>query len=122
MREREKEMEEMELYEIYANDKLWDETSCPFGTQVLNREAYEDDYMELYGLDEQLTAANIEFVQSEKHLYVDMSWEDEEPFDHLIESTIYSYNGYVYHVKMCRTDGCAGYTMTREPQFNKKYL
>jgi hypothetical protein len=113
------------LYEIYANDKLWDETSCPFGTQVLNREAYmpiERSELDVYELCEQLTAVNIEFVQSEKHLYVDMSWEDEnEPSDHLIETTIYSYKGYVYHVKMCHS-GVAGFTMTREPQFNKKYL
>ena len=112
-----------ELYKIYANEKLWDDTSCPFGTQVLNREAYKGEFMELYGLEEELTAAKIEFVQSEKYLYVDMSWEDEnEPSDHLIETTIYSYKGYVYHVKMCHTSGVAGYTMTREPQFNKKYI
>ena len=111
------------LYEIYANDKLWDETSCPFGTQTLSRKAYDINMGEVYGLEEELTTAKIEFVQSEKYLYVDMSWEDEnEPSDHLIETTIYSYKGYVYHVKMCRTDGCSGYTMTREPQFNKKYL
>ena len=112
----------MKIYEIYASDELWDETSCPFGTQTLSRKAYDINMGELYGLEEELTTAKIEFVQSEKHLYVDMSWEDEEPFDHLIESTIYSYKGYVYHVKMCHTSGVAGFTMTREPQFNKKYL
>ena len=113
----------MKIYEIYANDELWDETSCPFGTEVLNREGYDINMGELYGLEEELTTANIEFVQSGKHLHVEMSWEDEdEPSDFLIESTIYSYNGYVYHVKMCHTSGVAGFTMTREPQFNKKYL
>ena len=113
----------MKLYERYANDKLWDETSCPFGTQTLSRKAYDINMGELYGLEEELTTAKIEFVQSEKHLYVDMSWEDDdEPSDHLIESTIYSYKGYVYHVKMCHTSGVAGFTMTRESQFNKKYI
>ena len=111
------------IYEKYANDKLWDETSCPFGTQVLNREGYVFSKAELYGLEEDLIAEKIKFVQSEKHLYVEMQWEDEdEPSDHLIEPTVYSYKGYVYHVMMCYTNGCAGFTMTREPQFNKKYL
>ena len=113
----------MKTYETYADDTLWDETSCPFGTQVLSREGCDINMGELYGLEEELTTANIEFVQSGEHLHVEMSWEDEdEPSDHLIESTIYSYNGYVYHVKMCHTSGVAGFTMTREPQFHKRYL
>ena len=58
----------MKIYEIYANDELWDETSCPFGTEVLNREGYDINMGELYGLEEELTTANIEFVQSGKHL------------------------------------------------------
>ena len=111
----------MNNYEMFANDKLWNKTSCPFETEVLNQEAYDRTMNELCGLEEELTAAKIEFVKSNNHLYVDMSWEDDEPFDHLLESIIYAYKGYVYHVKMSYTDQVAGFTMTREPQFNKKY-
>ena len=112
----------MSNYEMFANDELWDKTSCPFETQVLNQEAYDRTMNEVYGLEEELTVANIGFVKSNKLLYVDMSWEDDdEPFDHLVESIIYAYKGYVYHVNMCYTDQVAGFTMTREPQFNKNY-
>ena len=48
------------LYEIYANDEFWDKTSCPFGTEVLNREAYqpiERSELDSFELCDQLEAA-----------------------------------------------------------------
>ena len=74
-------------------------------------------------LCEQLTAANLDFVTSSDSLSVDMSWEEEmDLWDIYISTLTYAYDGYVYYVKMHRTDGCDVYVMTREPQFNKKYL
>ena len=114
------------LYEIYANDEFWDKTSCPFGTEVLNREAYqpiERSELDVYELCEQLTATNIEFIETENTLYVDMQWEDEDyNTENDVKCFAYAYEGYIYHIKTAWVDGCYGYTMTREPQFNKKYL
>ena len=111
------------MYEIYANNELWDKTSCPFGTEVLNRKAYDINMGELYGLDDDLAAAKIEYIETKNSLYTEMQWEDEDSNQTIeIECLIYVYEGYIYNVKKAWSDGCAGYTMTREPQFNKKYL
>ena len=116
----------MKIYEIYANDELWDETSCPFGTEVLTREAVDPlpmselDEMELC---EQLTAANLDYITSSDDLSVDMQWEEEDYNSSFYISTLtYVYDKYIYYVKMHRADGCDGYIMSREPRFNKKYL
>ena len=110
------------LYEMYANDELWDKTSCPFGTQTLSRKAY-DIRDELYGLDDDLTVAKIKYIETKNTLHTEMQWKDEDYNMSIeVECLIYVYEGYIYNVKMAWSDGCAGYTMTREPQFNKKYL
>ena len=114
-------------HEIYANDKLWDKTSCPFETEVLNQEGYNIGMGEWYGLEDELSAAKIKFISTgtNNDLHVTMSWKDDkgkDPDPYVIQSIIYSYKGYLYHVKMCLTHGVAGFTMTREPQFNKKDL
>ena len=114
------------IYEIYANDKLWDKTSCPFGTQVLTKEAYmplERSELDTCELVEELTAAKIDFIETAKTLYVETQWVDEDyTVEHEMRCFAYIYDGYVYTVKTAWLDGCGGYTMTREPQFNKKYL
>jgi hypothetical protein len=116
----------MKLYEIYANDELWDKTSCPFGTEVLNREAYmtlERSELDRFELCEQLTAAKIDYIETNDVLFVETQWEDEDyTAEHEMLCIAYIYDGYVYTVKTAWIDGCGGYTMTREPQFNKKYL
>ena len=116
----------MKIYETYANDKLWDKTSCPFGTQVLTREAYmplERSELDIYELSDELTAAKIEFIKTDNTLYVETQWEDEDyTAEHEMRCFAYIYDGYVYTIKTAWLDGCGGYTMTREPQFNKKYL
>ena len=114
------------LYEIYANDELWDKTSCPFGTEVLNREAYEPlerSELDSFELCEQLTAAKIEYIETNKSLLTEMQWEDAD-YNNSVEvhCFIYVYKGYIYNVRMAWSDGSTGYTMSREPQFNKKYL
>ena len=110
-------------HEIYANDKLWNKTSCPFETEVLNLEGYDISMGELWDLEDELSAAKIEFTKSKKGLFIDFSWdEDDIGSEHLVKSIIYGYKGYVYHVKMCYTQGIPFFTMTREPQFNKKHL
>ena len=116
----------MKLYEIYANDKLWDETSCPFGTQVLNREAYNINMGELSleGFKDELVIDEIPFNESNQSLTVEISWEDDQwTVGHGVRGLIYVYNDYIYYVRTTYSpDGCSGFTMTREPQFNKKYL
>ena len=120
----------MKLYEIYAFDELWDKTSCPWGTEVLSPKAYggktyAGDLMELnvYDLCEQLTAAKIEYIETNKSLLTEMQWEDAD-YNNSVEvhCFIYVYKGYIYNVRMAWSDGSTGYTMSREPQFNKKYL
>ena len=98
---------------------------CPFGTQVLNREAYDINGGELdidvLGTD--LMIDKIPYNDSNNKLTIEMSWEDESTRDHESEGLIYVYNGYIYYLRTAYSaDGCAGFTMTREPQFNKKYL
>ena len=115
----------MKIYEIYANDELWDETSCPFGTEVLNREAYqplEMSELDIYKLCEQLSAANIKFTDSKDKLHIDMQWEDEDyNSEYEMWTILYAYKGHIYSIKMAvDLHLCYGYTMTREPQFNKK--
>ena len=116
----------MKLYEIYANNELWDETSCPFGTQVLNREAYDINGAELY-IDElgtDLMSNKIPYTDSNNTLTVSMSWEDEDyTVGYGVEGLIYVYNDYIYYVRIAYSpDGCSGFTMTREPRFNKEYV
>ena len=114
------------LYEIYANDKLWDETSCPFGTQTLSRKAYDINMGELdinvLGTD--LWIDKIPYNDSNNTLTVEMSWEDDDyTVGYGVEGLIYVYNDYIYYVRIAYSpDGCSGFTMTREPQFNKEYL
>ena len=116
----------MKLYEIYANDELWDKTSCPFGTEVLNREAYDINRGELdideLGMD--LMIDKIPYNDSNNTLTVEMSWEgDQGTVGHGVEGLIYVYNNYIYYLRTAyNPDGCSGFTMTREPQFNKKHL
>ena len=92
----------------------------------MNREAYEPIEMselDIYKLCEQLSAANIEFIDTENKLYADMHWEDEDyNSEYEMWTILYAYKGHIYSIKMAWIDGCYGYTMTREPQFNKKYL
>tara|TARA_B100000900_G_scaffold407058_1_gene419110 strand:- start:3737 stop:4093 length:357 start_codon:yes stop_codon:yes gene_type:complete len=118
-------MDDNKIYEIYANNELWDKTSCPFGTEVLNREAYDINMGELdsFELCDQLEAAKIEYNESKDALFVETQWEDDDyKAEHEMVCIAYIYDGYVYTVKTAWIDGCGGYTMTREPQFNKKYL
>jgi|TARA_R110002020_G_scaffold295813_1_gene511419 hypothetical protein len=115
-----------ELYKIYTDNELWDDTSCPFGTQVLNREAYlpiERSELDPYELCDELTAANIEFTEAKDKLHAEMQWEDEDYLSsYEIWTVLYVYDGYIYHLKTAWIDGCNGYTMSREPQFNKTYI
>ena len=70
-----------------------------------------------------MSAANIEFTDSKDKLHIDMQWEDEDyNSEHEVKCFAYAYEGYIYHIKMAWIDGCYGYTMSRAPQFNKKYL
>ena len=79
--------------------------------------------LDIYKLCEQLSAANIKFTDSKDKLHIDMQWEDEDYLSHYeIWNVLYAYEGHIYSIKMAWIDGCYGYTMTREPQFNKKYL
>ena len=114
------------LYKIYANKELWDDTSCPFGTQVLNRQAYAINMGELdinvVGTD--LMIDKIPYNDSNNTLTVEMSWEDDDwTVGYGVEGLIYVYNDYIYYVRTAYSpDGCSGFTMTREPQFNKTYI
>lgn len=116
----------MKIYEIYANDELWDETSCPFGTEVLTREAVDPipmSELDSFELCEQLTAANLDYIKSKDHMYVEMQWEEEDyTSTYYISTVTYVYDKYIYYVKTAIAEGCNGYTMSREPLFNKKYL
>ena len=121
-----------ELYKIYTDNELWDDTSCPFGTQVLNREAYDINMGELdiHKLERQLRDSNIDYrstnlCNEQNNLMIDMSWtDDDDPYNSTYEvmTCIYTYDGYIYNVKVSWIDGCFGFTMTREPQFNKNYI
>ena len=88
----------MEIYEIYANDELWDETSCPFGTEVLTREAVDPlpmSELDSFELCEQLTAANLDYIESKDHMYVEMQWEEEDYTSAYYMSTVtYVYDKY----------------------------
>ena len=114
------------LYKTYANNELWDNTSCPFGTQVLNRGAYlplETSELDPEELCDELTAANIKFTETKDKLHIQMQWEDEDYLSNYeIWIVLYVYDGYIYNLKIAWIDGCYGYTMSREPQFNKKYI
>tara|TARA_Y100000114_G_scaffold145188_1_gene154656 strand:- start:780 stop:1133 length:354 start_codon:yes stop_codon:yes gene_type:complete len=114
------------IYEIYANNEFWDKTSCPFGTEVLNRVAYEPierSELNRFELCDELTAAKIKYIETNDALFVETQWEDEDiTAEHEMLCIAYIYDGYVYTVKTAFIDGCYGYTMTREPQFNKPYL
>ena len=114
------------IYEIYANDEFWALTGCPFGTEVLNREAYkplERSELDWFELCKQLTAAKIDYIETNDALLVETQWEDEDFTNNIhMRCFAYIYDGYVYTLKTACIDGCDGYSMTREPQFNKKYL
>ena len=123
---RKKENSVIKLYEIYANDEFWDKTSCPFGSEVLNREAYEPierSELDVYELCEQLTAAKIDYIETKNSLHTELQWEDDDCNQTIeVGCYIYVHEGYIYNIKMAWTDGVCGYSMTREPRFNKKYL
>ena len=112
------------IYETYANNELWDETSCPFGTQVLKGEAYDINQGELdiYELCTELKVNNVTYTDSKREINIEMSWEAERPSDYGCKGLIYVYDGYVYYIKTAYSgDGYAGFAMTREPQFYKNY-
>jgi len=113
------------IYEIYANNELWDETSCPFGTEVLSREALDPlpmSELDSFELCEQLTAANLDYIESNNDMCVEMQWEEENASAYYMGTVTYVYDKYIYYVRTSVADGCNGYTMSREPLFNKKYL
>ena len=116
---------ELDIDEIdfYTDDKLWEETNCPSGTQFLTKEVY--DRVNLgefwnHDLEDQLTARNIKFVETGS-LAIETQWEcDDEPYTPYFYCIMYSYKGYTYLIKFSEIDGCSRYIMTREPELNKK--
>ena len=116
---------DIDLIDFYTDDKLWEETNCPIGTQHLTKEVYDRVNLgELWNhdLEEELTAKNIKFVETNRSLAIETQWEhDDEPYTAYFYCTMYSYKGYTYLIKFSEVDGCSRYIMTREPEFNKKW-
>ena len=114
---------DIDLIDFYTDDNLWEKTNCPFGTQYLTKEVYDDvnlgELLTNELLDE-LNARNIKFLEN-KGLFVDMQWENEEdPSEHYLGCIMYSYQGYTYLIKTMNIGSCSGYTMSREPELNKR--
>jgi len=115
---------DIDLIDFYTDDKLWEETNCPGGTQHLTKEVYDRVNLgELWNhdLEEELTAKNIKFVETNNSLEIETQWDyEDEPNTVYYYCTMYSYKGYTYLIKFSEMDGCSRYIMTREPELNKK--
>ena len=117
---------DIDLIDFYTDDKLWEKTNCPFGTEHLIKEVYDRVNLgELWDhdIEEELVDKSIEFLSTNGSLTVGMQWDhDEEPASVNFYTTMYSYKGYTYLIKYGEMDGCSQYTMSREPERNKKEL
>jgi hypothetical protein len=121
----------MEIYEIYANDKLWDDTSCPFKTQVLNAKQYKEcgGELDLNELIDELKAKkvkrndsldNYKFIKTSDYMLVDFTDEDFEndPYTTSVTSLTYVYEGYLYTVhEMYVGGGFHGFNMIRRSTY-----